>query len=74
MDVGAIRMQVRLAGAADPAFSDEITAETVPVDSHIPIDGVARYVWLRLALDDDRRIRHARKSQYSIRIGTRIRY
>jgi hypothetical protein len=49
---GSVRLQVRLAPDSTKVFGAEAVYDSAPLGSAINIFGTARYVWIRLALDD----------------------
>ena len=52
---GKVKLQYRLASAANPVFGPEQVVNAFPLGSGISVPGSARWVWLRLTLDDTAR-------------------
>lgn len=49
---GKVKLQYRLATAANPVFGAEQVVDPFPLGSGIAVPATARWVWLRLTLDD----------------------
>ncbi|HTF56165.1 MAG TPA: hypothetical protein VK661_02770 [Planctomycetota bacterium] len=49
---GKVRLQYRLATAANPVFGAEQVVDPFPLGTGIAVAGTARWVWVRLTLDD----------------------
>ena len=52
---GRVRLQYRLASDASPVFGAEQVVDPVPLGTGIQVPGSARWVWIRLTLDDSGR-------------------
>jgi len=47
-----VKLQYRLASAANPVFGAEQVVDPFPLGTGIAVPGTARWVWVRLTLDD----------------------
>jgi len=52
---GKVKLQYALASGANPAFGAEQTLETFPLGTVTEVPGSARWVWVRITLDDTQR-------------------
>jgi hypothetical protein len=52
---GKVKLQYRLATAANPVLGSEVVVNSFPLGTGIAIPGTARWVWVRLTLDDSGR-------------------
>ncbi|MBI4563810.1 MAG: hypothetical protein HY716_03835 [Planctomycetes bacterium] len=49
---GSVRLQVRVAPDTTKVFGEETVVDPAPLGSTIEVSGTARYVWIRVTLDD----------------------
>ena len=52
---GRVRLQYRLASTSNPVLGPETVVETFPLGTGVAVAGSARWIWLRLTLDDSAR-------------------